>query len=160
MLILNLIIHSFIHLFMSFSCKSQIEFHFQKWNQEKTYLIKSFFSLLTFNPMVPTGVFKEFFTEMLCLLLPSAKEVAEGNVFTAVCDSVQGGLCPGGLCPGAVVSVEGGGLCRGGWSLFGGLCHRILPPTTPYGNMRVVRILLECILIIFCLMLSQQQKHK
>ena len=38
--------------------------------------------------------------------------------------SVQGGLCPGGLCP-------------------GGLCHG----DSPYSNGRLVRILLECILV-------------
>ena len=43
-----------------------------------------------------------------------------------------GGICPGGLCPGWGVSVQGGSLSR----------------RPPYSNERVVRILLECILII------------
>ena len=80
------------------------------------------------------------------------------------------GLCPGGsLCLG--VPVQGGGFCSGGVcpgvgevfvggvSVRGSLSGR--PTLTPsYSNMRVVRILLECIHVIFCLTLSQQQKHK
>ena len=43
--------------------------------------------------------------------------------------SVQGGLCLGGLCP--------GGFCQG------------VPPPPPYCYVRVVRILLERILVFF-----------
>ena len=70
------------------------------------------------------------------IYLPLANEVCEGYVFTGVClstgwISVQGGLCFRGVCPGG--------------SLSGGLCHRDPPPH--YGNVRVVRILWECILV-------------
>ena len=51
--------------------------------------------------------------------------------------SVQGGLSLGGLCCGM------GDLCLGR-----GLCHGD-PPPPPYGNVRAVRILLECILVSF-----------
>ena len=67
----------------------------------------------------------------LLILLPLAKEVCEGYVFTGVClsmgESLSRGLCPGGLCP-------GGCFCPGG-SLSG------RPPVW------AVRILLECILV-------------
>ena len=76
--------------------------------------------------------------------------------------SVQGGLCPGrgslvrGSLSREVVSVQGGGLypgrgalaleslCRG--SLSRGVSVREIPPL-PYGNVRAVRILLECLLV-------------
>ena len=52
--------------------------------------------------------------------------------------SVQGSLCTeGGLCPGE-------SLYRG-WSLSGGS----LSGRPPYGNVRAVRVLLECILVLF-----------
>ena len=87
-------------------------------------------------------------------LLPATK-LWQGNVFTPVCDSVHwGGLFPGqylsgGPYPGGLCSV---GFCLGGgrslsmevsvrWSLSG------LSGRPPYGNVRVVRILLECILV-------------
>ena len=67
-----------------------------------------------------------------------ANEVCEGYVFTGFCLSTGGSLSKGG-------SLSRGCLCRGG-SLSGGLCHR--DPTPPlYGNVRAVRILLECILV-------------
>ena len=80
------------------------------------------------------------------------------------------GLCPGGLCPGKF-SVQGVGLCPGCGSLsrgvsvqgghcpggsggprgsLGGLCPRgvfVGGGRPPYGNVRAVRILLECILV-------------
>ena len=129
MLILNLITHSSIHLFMSFSCKSQIGFHFQKWSQEKTYLIKSFFSLLTFNPMVPTGVFKEFFLKVNhrdVLSFITARKRSCGKVMFLHLSvilfrvslsrgvSVRGCLSRGrrGLCWGGGFSVQGS-LCLG-----------------------------------------------
>ena len=70
--------------------------------------------------------------------------------------SVQGGLCTeGGLCPGESLyrgrslsrgSLSRGGLCTGGlWSLSGGS----LSGRPPYGNVRALRILLECILVLF-----------
>ena len=77
--------------------------------------------------------------------------------------SVRGCLCPGVslsggslsmgvLCPG--VSLSGGSLSMGvlcpGGSLSRGVSVREIPQTEsppPYGNERVVRILLECILV-------------
>ena len=55
------------------------------------------------------------------------------------------------LFGGGGVSVQGGGLCPGGWSLSGGgsvqrgHCPGDLPLPS-YGNERAVQILLECIL--------------
>ena len=66
--------------------------------------------------------------------------------------SVQWGLCPvgslsGGLCPGWVSvwgSLSRGSLSRGvSVQEGGGLCQE----DPPYGNVRAVRILLECILV-------------
>ena len=129
--------------------------------------------------MSPTGVFKDFFLKVSHRDVPSfitASKRSCGKVrflhlsvilFRGV--SVQGCLCPGGLCAG--VSVQGG-VCPGVGEVFVGggslskgvsvweVSVKETHPPPPYGNMRVVRILLECILIIFCLMLSQQQKYK
>ena len=63
--------------------------------------------------------------------------------------SVQGSLSKGGLCLGSLClgclwpggSLSGGSLSRG--SLSGGLCQG----DPPYGNVRAVRMLLECILV-------------
>ena len=88
-------------------------------------------------------------------LLPPAKEVCKGYVFTRVCLST-GDLCPGGSpCRGEVsiggVSVQGsvsvGGSLSRGQSLSRG---SLSIPYQPYGNERAVRILLECILV-FCI---------
>ena len=64
--------------------------------------------------------------------LPPATKLRQGNVLTPVCDSVyRGGSVQEGLCPGGVsVSVQG--------------------ETPPYGNVQVVRILPECIFVVFC----------
>ena len=59
-------------------------------------------------------------------LLPPANEVCKGNVFTGVCLSTGG------------VSVRVGGFCQGG----------DLSGRPPYGKEQVVRILLDCILVI------------
>ena len=89
--------------------------------------------------------------------------------------SVQGDLCPGGLCPGGSLGcLCPGGLCPGGGSLSrkvsvqgvyaqegvsicrasvqGGSLSKggSLSERPPYGNMRAVRILLECILVLRC----------
>ena len=63
--------------------------------------------------------------------------------------SVPGGLCRGGG------SVRRGFL-SGGFSVPGGLClvgvyvlGDLCPGRPPYGNERAVRILLECILVLF-----------
>ena len=84
---------------------------------------------------------------LLLLLLPPATKLQEGNacviVFTGVgAVSVQGRLRPGGFCRG--VSVQGD------------LCQR----DPLYGNVRVVRILLECILSlqIFCRKLHENER--
>ena len=89
-----------------------------------------------------------------CVCIPAC---ITGHMTGGLClgVSVQGGLCPGGsLSMG--VSV-GGGLCLGG--LYpGGLCPGESlsgrpsipdrdPPPPKYGYERVVRILLECILV-------------
>ena len=49
-------------------------------------------------------------------------KLRQGKVFTPVCDSVHGGV----LCPGGVSARE----------------------TPPYGDVRVVRIPLECIIVL------------
>ena len=74
--------------------------------------------------------------------LPLTNEVCDGYVFTSICHSVhgEGGVCiqegmhPGGVC------IQGGGLHPGD----GQTPHWILRDMV---NERVVRILLECILI-------------
>ena len=72
------------------------------------------------------------------MFLPPATKLRQGNVFTPVCDSVQAGsLSRGGLCPGGV-SVRR--------SLSRGVSVR-KTPLPPYGYVRAVRILLECILL-------------
>ena len=88
--------------------------------------------------------------------IPPANEVCEGNVFTGICLSTGGCLCPGvsvqgvfvqeGFCPGG--GLRAGGLCTEGslsvWvSVQGCLCQGDLP----YGKERAVCILLECILV-------------
>ena len=82
----------------------------------------------------------------------------DGYVFTCVSLSTGEGISvQGGLCPGSS-SVQGG-LCAGGVCLgvsvqkvsvkeslcLGGLCPGKGDPR--YGNVRVVRIVLECILV-------------
>ena len=88
-------------------------------------------------------------------LFPSARVVAEGNVFTSVCHSFcpqEGGLPRGGgsaklgLDPGG--STSGGVLPQGGLNPELGWAdpfhHQILRDTV---NERAVHILLECILV-------------
>ena len=84
-------------------------------------------------------------TRNLNISLPAANEVCEGYVFTRICHSVHRGwrAWQGG-------GVRGGGGMRGrGDAWQGG--HAPPPPDTKrYGdtvNERVVRILLECILV-------------
>ena len=78
------------------------------------------------------------------------RSLVQGNVFTRVCHSVQGGLYPVGA------SVQGasvqGGLCEGG------LCQGNPPPPTEtpctvYGKDRAVLILLEGIFV--CILSSE-----
>ena len=106
---------------------------------------------------------------------PLTTKLREGNVFTSVCDSVhggagslsrgvsvQGGLYPGGLYPG--VSIQGVSV-QEGVSVQGVSVQMVsvqgvtvqgvsVRETTPYGNVRVVYFLLECILVkkmkLFC----------
>ena len=79
------------------------------------------------------------FTLYLVQLLPPATKLREGNVFTPVCHSVQGGsLSRGSLSRG--VSVEGS--LRGGSLSRGSVSGR-----PPYGNLWTVHSLLECILV-------------
>ena len=54
-----------------------------------------------------------------------------------------GGFCPGDLCP--------GGLCPGGSLSREGLCQ--VTPLPLYGYVRAIRILLECILVIYLTMI-------
>ena len=72
-------------------------------------------------------------------LLPPATRLWQDNAFTPVCDSAHR----------VGVSVGGGGLCPvgslSGRSLSGGVPVREIPLC---GNVRVVYILLECILVL------------
>ena len=81
------------------------------------------------------------------IYLPPANEVAK-VMFSQVSVCPQGGSLSRGVSVRGEVSVQGGlcfrGVCPGG-SLSGGLCHRDPPPH--YSNVRVVRILWECILV-------------
>ena len=82
--------------------------------------------------------------------LPPATKLRQGNVFTPVCDSVHRGggvsvpACTTGHMTRGVSVLGGASLSRGGLS-------RETPYTeTPsYGNERAVRILLECILVLY-----------
>ena len=68
--------------------------------------------------------------------------------------SVSEGLCPGGLCKGGYLSeglclgglCPGGGLCSRGFSVQGGSLYSVRE-TLLYGNVWVVCIQLECILV-------------
>ena len=63
--------------------------------------------------------------------LPPANGVCEGNVFTGVCLSSMGSLCPGGLGP-AGVAVEGAYLSGG--SMSWGVSGRETPRTVTCGR--------------------------
>ena len=81
-------------------------------------------------------------------LLPPANEVCEGYVFTPVCHSVHGGK---GLHRGGR-GLHTGGSASGG-SVSNGICILGVVQTPPWilldtVNERVVRILLECILVV------------
>ena len=73
------------------------------------------------------------------MVIITAREgsLGQGNVFRSICLSTGGSLSRQGLCR------EGGG------SVHGGLCVRETPKQRPplYGKERMVRILLECILV-------------
>ena len=68
-------------------------------------------------------------------------KLRQGNIFTPVCDSVHGG---GGFSVGG--SLSRGGFCPGGVSVQKGSVRET--PPQPYGYVRTVRILLECILVL------------
>ena len=79
-------------------------------------------------------------------LLPAETNFGQGNIFTPVCHSVQGGglgLVPGGGPP----NFRGGGVApivrRGVLQIFGGGVSNFQNTV----NVRAVRILLECILV-------------
>ena len=76
--------------------------------------------------------------------LPPATKLGQGNIFTGVCDSVNGGGVP---APGGGACSVGSGL-GGVWS-WGGSGPRGVPGGDPPGwpLLRAVRILLECILV-------------
>ena len=76
--------------------------------------------------------------------LPPTTKLRQCNVFTPVCDSVHGGLCPGGSLSRRGFSVRGY-LSGGGVCVQVGLCQGDPPP--PYGYVRPVCILMECILV-------------
>ena len=82
-----------------------------------------------------------------CLIyLPSAKEVAEGNVFTPICHSVHRGACVVGV---GACMVVGWGMCGRGHAWQGGTCvaggrHAW---QERWQLLWTVRILLECILV-------------
>ena len=106
------------------------------------------------------------------IYLPPATKLGQSNVFTSVCNSVngggcawsQGGVCSGGVCSRGVcsrgVSAPGGcllpgGVCSWGCLLLVGVCSGGVipggawwrpPPGRPL--LRAVRILLEYILVI------------
>ena len=80
----------------------------------------------------------------MCGIFTARKpSLGQGNIFTPVCHSVQGG----GVCmhwesvPREVCTREGGSASRGGQTP-----HWILRDTV---NERALRILLECILVFF-----------
>ena len=86
---------------------------------------------------VCSGLMTEFYKHSLA----PATKLGQGNVFTGVCDSVNGGLsAPGG---------KGRGLFRGGCLLPAGFL--LLGGWRPPGRqlLRAVRILLEYILVIW-----------
>ena len=99
-----------------------------------------------------------------CWLLPSATKLGQGYIFTGICHSVNRGVsAPGGVCSQGGVCYRGGWWgCLLLWGLFpgwGGVWSRGrgcvgsggpggYPPTRPL--LRVVRILLEFILIQMC----------
>ena len=66
------------------------------------------------------------------------RSLGQGNVSTGICLSTGGG---GGSVPACITGHMIGGLCPGGG--MGGVCQG----DPPYGNERVVRIPLECILV-------------
>ena len=78
------------------------------------------------------------------------RSLGQGNVFTPVCHSVhRGGHCPSmhHRSHGRGVSVQGGSLSRR-VSVWGVWTEPPLPPT--YGHERAFRILLQCILVLYC----------
>ena len=96
------------------------------------------------------------------LSLPAATKLGQGNIFRSVCQEFcpQGGGV--GLVPGGSPIFWGGRpIFRGGWfpvQFFGGLQFfwgvskfSNFPDTV---NERPVRILLECILVVVCLLIS------
>ena len=73
--------------------------------------------------------------------------------------SLLGGLCLWSHVLSRVVSVQGGslsrGLCPGGLSPGGSLSRGVsIREIPPYGEEWVVRILLECVLVIYVIVLS------
>ena len=78
---------------------------------------------------------QEIFNIYYCLQM----KLWEGNVFRGVCLSTGGvSVCPGGSLSREGVSVQGGSLYPGRWSLS---------RRPPYGCVWAVCILLECILL-------------
>ena len=72
------------------------------------------------------------------LLLPPATKLRHGNIFTGVCQSFCSAWDGGGVCP----SMHYRSHDRGVFFVRGSLLGR-----PPYRNERVVRVLVECILV-------------
>ena len=94
---------------------------------------------------------------MVCILLPPVTKLRQGNVFTPVCDSVHRGVSvlactTGHMTRGSLFrgSLSWGVSVQGGVSVWGVSAQGVYVRETPqYGNEQAVRILLECILVIF-----------
>ena len=98
---------------------------------------------MTIPYCVTIGLLLNFTHNVNGSLLPPATKLGQGYIFTGVCDSVhRGGMCG---CRGACV-VAGGCMVGGPAWLQGGGMRRARRDTA---NERALRILLECILVIF-----------
>ena len=103
-------------------------------------------------------------------LLPPAMMLGQGYVFTCVCDSVHKGggaipACIAGDIPACLAAGLQGGSAPGGCLVLGGVCcwgvpGGGVPGGDPPGRLllRVVRILLECILVTIIIYVKLRHK--